>query len=75
MGKYLKEVQVIVQLALLGSSIEAHAAGVQQDTDKPDPKEVVGHVNWAGLSRNGATVGWKSNISHPQGMKGGGHLR
>lgn len=59
MGKYLEEVQVVVQLAFLRSPIEAHAASVQQDTDESDPKKVIGHVNLAGLSGEGATLGYK----------------
>ena len=55
-GKYLEEVQVVVQFAFLRSPIEAHAASVQQDTDESDPKEIIGHVNLAGLSREGATL-------------------
>ena len=58
-GKYLEEVQVVVQLALLRSPIEAHATSVQQDTDKSDPKEIIGHVNLAGLSGKGATLSYK----------------
>ena len=59
---HLEEVQVVVQLAFLRSSIETHATSVQQDTDEPDPKEVVGHVNLARVSRERTTVGCKPNV-------------
>ena len=65
MGKYLEEVQVVVQLALLRPPVKAHAASVQQDTDESDPEEIIGHVNRAGLSGEGATFSCKPMYELP----------
>lgn len=62
--KHLKEVQVVIQLALLRSPVEAHPTRIQQDTDEPDPEKIVGHINWAELPRKGATVSCKPILNN-----------
>ena len=47
----LEERQEVVELLLLGPSVEAHPARVKQDANKADAEEVVGHVDGARLPR------------------------